>query len=101
MLSLCITGHAAATADGVVTSHVPPHAVVHCQPFCIFQAGAGMAVSEMVIASTLMDGSAASRHLARWHPGEAIRSVQLYGVRPDSIDWACRCGEGLRRKCSL
>lgn len=50
-----------------------------------------MAVSEMVIASTLMEGSAASRHLARWHPDETIRSVQLYGVRPDSVDWACRC----------
>lgn len=46
----------------------------------------------MVIAATLQSGSKASRHLARFHPGESLRSVQLYGVRPDSLDWACRCG---------
>eukprot|EP00878_Enallax_costatus_P026813 GHUV01028814.1.p1 GENE.GHUV01028814.1~~GHUV01028814.1.p1 ORF type:complete len:215 (+),score=56.91 GHUV01028814.1:540-1184(+) len=55
------------------------------------QAGASMAVSEMVIASTLREGNAASKHLAKWHPDERIHSVQLYGVRPGSIDWACRC----------
>lgn len=49
-----------------------------------------MAISEMVIASALQQGSAASRHLARFHPQEALRSVQLYGVRPESLDWACR-----------
>ncbi|KAF8065573.1 dus [Scenedesmus sp. PABB004] len=53
-------------------------------------AGAGLAVSEMVIASTLRSGAPASRHLARWHADEAVRSCQLYGVRPDSIDWAVR-----------
>eukprot|EP00775_Hariotina_reticulata_P003921 gene3921-4175_t len=44
----------------------------------------------MVIASALQQGSAASRHLARFHPQEELRSVQLYGVRPESLDWACR-----------
>lgn len=46
----------------------------------------------MVIASTLQSGNRASKHLARFHSAEATRSVQLYGVTPDSIDWACRCG---------
>jgi len=58
----------------------------------VVQAGARLAVSEMVIASTLRSGSRASQHLARFHAAEATRSVQLYGVTPDSIDWACRCG---------
>jgi tRNA-dihydrouridine synthase len=49
-----------------------------------------MAVSEMVIAATLQAGNHASRHLASWHPDEAIRSVQLYGVRPETLDWACK-----------
>jgi tRNA-dihydrouridine synthase len=54
------------------------------------QAGASMAVSEMVIAATLQAGNQASRHLASWLPGEAIRSAQLYGVRPETLDWACK-----------
>ncbi|WIA36593.1 hypothetical protein OEZ86_007882 [Tetradesmus obliquus] len=54
------------------------------------QAGASMAVSEMVIAATLQAGNAASRHLASWHPQEGIRSVQLYGVRPQTLDWAVK-----------
>lgn len=49
-----------------------------------------MAVSEMVIAATLQAGNAASRHLASWHPQEGIRSVQLYGVRPQTLDWAVK-----------
>jgi tRNA-dihydrouridine synthase len=54
------------------------------------QAGASMAVSEMVIAATLQAGNQASRHLASWHADETIRSVQLYGVRPETLDWACK-----------
>lgn len=61
-----------------------------CWCVCV-QAGARLAVSEMVIAATLQSGSRASTHLARFHPAEALRSVQLYGVRIDSLDWACRC----------
>lgn len=66
--------------------------VVRCTGFSCLQAGARLAVSEMVIASTLQSGSKASRHLARFHQQEVVRSVQLYGVTPDSLDWACRCG---------
>lgn len=43
-----------------------------------------------MIAATLQSGSKASTHLARFHQKEALRSVQLYGVRPDSLDWSCR-----------
>jgi hypothetical protein len=56
----------------------------------VVQAGAGLAVSEMVIAATLQAGNAASRHLASWHADESIRSVQLYGVRPETLDWASK-----------
>lgn len=56
----------------------------------LVQAGARLAVSEMVIASTLQSGSKASSHLIRFHADEARRSVQLYGVSPEPLDWACR-----------
>jgi hypothetical protein len=55
------------------------------------QAGARLAVSEMVIASTLRDGNKASAHLTRFHPNEALRSAQLYGVSHEPLTWACRC----------
>jgi hypothetical protein len=44
----------------------------------------------MVIASTLQSGAKASRQLIRFHPDEVLRSVQLYGVSPEPLDWACR-----------
>lgn len=47
-------------------------------------------MSEMLIAHTLQSGSKASQHLARFSEQELNRSVQLYGVTPQSIDWACR-----------
>lgn len=69
--------------------------------FVHVQAGARLAVSEMVIAATLQSGSKASRHLMRFHPSEELRSVQLYGVRPEPLDWACRWDPATHSACLL
>ena len=47
--------------------------------------GAGLYVSEMITARPLVRGDAQSRRLADFGPGEAPRSLQLYGVDPADI----------------
>ncbi|KXZ54152.1 hypothetical protein GPECTOR_5g250 [Gonium pectorale] len=49
-----------------------------------------MATSEMVIASALLLKNRKTRKLASFDPNESIRSIQLYGVRPDQIKEAVR-----------
>ncbi len=58
--------------------------------------GAGLYVSEMITARPLVRGDAVSRRLADFGPGEAPRSLQLYGVDPIDIGAAVRwlVGEG-------
>ena len=58
--------------------------------------GAGLYVSEMITARPLVRGDAQSRRLADFGPGEAPRSLQLYGVDPADISAAVRwlVGEG-------
>ncbi|HEY0138528.1 MAG TPA: tRNA dihydrouridine synthase DusB, partial [Nannocystis sp.] len=58
--------------------------------------GAGLYVSEMITARPLVRGDAQSRRLADFGPGEAPRSLQLYGVDPADIGAAVRwlVGEG-------
>ena len=58
--------------------------------------GAGLYVSEMITARPLVRGDAVSRRLADFGPGEAPRSLQLYGVDPADIGAAVRwlVGEG-------
>ena len=48
--------------------------------------GAGLYVSEMITARPLVRGDAVSRRLADFGPGEAPRSLQLYGVDPVDIN---------------
>ncbi len=47
--------------------------------------GAGLYVSEMITARPLVRGDPVSRRLADFGPGEAPRSLQLYGVDPVDI----------------
>jgi tRNA-dihydrouridine synthase len=59
--------------------------------------GAGLYVSEMITARPLVRGDAVSRRLADFGPGEAPRSLQLYGVDPADIGaavpgWSGRVG---------
>jgi len=58
--------------------------------------GAGLYVSEMITARPLVRGDPQSRRLADFGPGEAPRSLQLYGVDPADIGAAVRwlVGEG-------
>ncbi|MBL8976648.1 MAG: tRNA-dihydrouridine synthase, partial [Myxococcales bacterium] len=58
--------------------------------------GAGLYVSEMITARPLVRGDAVSRRLADFGPGEAPRSLQLYGVDPADIGAAVAwlVGEG-------
>ncbi len=58
--------------------------------------GAGLYVSEMITARPLVRGDLQSRRLADFGPGEAPRSLQLYGVDPADIGAAVRwlVGEG-------
>jgi len=44
--------------------------------------GAGLYVSEMVTARALVEGNARTMRMIGFRPGEAVRSVQLYGVDP-------------------
>ncbi len=46
---------------------------------------AGLYVSEMITARALVEGSPKSRRLAAFGPDEAPRSLQLYGVDPESM----------------
>jgi len=58
--------------------------------------GAGLATSEMITARALVRGEKKTLDLARFAPGERPRSIQLYGVDPDSLGKAARrlAGEG-------
>lgn len=49
-------------------------------------AGAQLCISEMVIAHTLVDGSREALQLVRFRGDEALRSVQLYGTKPGSLE---------------
>jgi nifR3 family TIM-barrel protein len=52
--------------------------------------GAGLYVSEMVSARAMLEGSAKTFGMLTFGPGEAVRSIQLYGVDPDVIGHAVR-----------
>ena len=58
--------------------------------------GAGLYVSEMITARALVIGNRRTLRLADFGPDEAPRSMQLYGVDPDSLGEATRrlVGEG-------
>ncbi len=58
--------------------------------------GAGLYVSEMITARALVEGNPKSRRLADFAPDEDPRSLQLYGVEPDSMGEATAwlVGEG-------
>ncbi|MDQ6784498.1 MAG: tRNA dihydrouridine synthase DusB [Actinomycetota bacterium] len=47
--------------------------------------GAGLYVSEMVTARALVEGNARTMRMIGFHPDEAVRSVQLYGVDPTVV----------------
>jgi len=53
--------------------------------------GGGLFVNQMVTARALLEGHASSWELARFHPAERIRSLQLYGTDPLTL------GEAVRR----
>ncbi len=53
--------------------------------------GAAMCTSEMLVASSLVQRNKATLKLAAFHATERVRSAQLYGVRPDDLEEACRC----------
>ncbi|MEM8883245.1 MAG: tRNA dihydrouridine synthase DusB [Planctomycetota bacterium] len=52
--------------------------------------GAGLYVSEMITAKGLVYGNEKTLHLADFGPDESPRSLQLYGVEPDSLAEATR-----------
>lgn len=52
--------------------------------------GGGLYVSEMVTSRALVERTKESLRLVGHHPSEEIRSVQLYGVDPKTIDAAVR-----------
>jgi nifR3 family TIM-barrel protein len=58
--------------------------------------GAGLYVSEMITARGLVERNAKTLHLAGFAPDEKTRSLQLYGVDPDSLGEAVALlvGEG-------
>jgi len=58
--------------------------------------GAGLYVSEMITARALKEGNRKTLRLADFGLDEHPRSMQLYGVEPDSLAWATRwlVGEG-------
>jgi nifR3 family TIM-barrel protein len=70
-----------------------PMAGVTDAPFRVLCAsfGGGLYVNQMVTARALLEGHAASWELARFHPAERIRSLQLYGTDPLTL------GEAVRR----
>jgi len=47
--------------------------------------GGGLFVSEMITSRALVEGSEESFRLIRHHPSESIRSIQLYGVEPETV----------------
>ncbi len=58
--------------------------------------GAGLYVSEMVTAKALLLGNEKTQRIAGFGPDESPRSLQLYGIDPDSLGEATRrlVGEG-------
>ena len=70
-----------------------PMAGVTDAPFRVLCAsfGTGLFVNQMVTARALLEGHAASWELARFHPAERVRSLQLYGTDPLTL------GEAVRR----
>ncbi|MHC4937749.1 MAG: tRNA dihydrouridine synthase DusB [Planctomycetota bacterium] len=52
--------------------------------------GAGLYISEMITAKGLVMGNERTLHLAGFGPDEHPRSLQLYGVEPDSLAEATR-----------
>lgn len=50
--------------------------------------GAGLYVSEMVSARALVEGNDKTHRMLAFAPEEAVRSIQLYGVDPDTIERA-------------
>ncbi len=52
--------------------------------------GAGLYVSEMITARALVEGNTRTTRMLAPGPGEALRSVQLYGVDPDVMARAVR-----------
>ncbi len=69
-----------------------PMAGVTDAPFRVLCAsfGGGLFVNQMVTARALLEGHAASWELARFHPSERIRSLQLYGTDPVTLGEAAR-----------
>ncbi|MFP3906456.1 MAG: tRNA dihydrouridine synthase DusB [Acidimicrobiales bacterium] len=70
-----------------------PMAGVTDAPFRVLCAewGGGLFVSEMLTARGLVEGGEKSWRMARHHPAEPIRSVQLYGADPATMGEAVRC----------
>ncbi len=70
-----------------------PMAGVTDAPFRVLCAsfGGGLFVNQMVTARALLEGHATSWELARFHPAERVRSLQLYGTDPLTL------GEAVRR----
>ncbi|CAN5538492.1 tRNA dihydrouridine synthase DusB [soil metagenome] len=73
-----------------------PMAGVTDAPFRVLCAsfGGGLFVNQMVTARALLEGHATSWELARFHPSEKVRSLQLYGTDPLTL------GEAVRRLVS-
>ncbi|MGY6502102.1 MAG: tRNA dihydrouridine synthase DusB [Acidimicrobiales bacterium] len=70
-----------------------PMAGITDAPFRVLCAehGGGLFVSEMLTARGLVEGGEVSWRMARHHPAEAVRSIQLYGADPATM------GEAVRR----
>jgi nifR3 family TIM-barrel protein len=47
--------------------------------------GAGLYICEMITSRGLVEGDAATRAMLAFDPGESVRSVQLYGIDPDTV----------------
>src|SRR5262245_36230353 len=58
--------------------------------------GAGLYVSEMIVAQGIVRGHLKTLHLAQFGPDESPRSIQLYSSRPSELEEASRLlvGEG-------
>ena len=52
--------------------------------------GGGLFVSEMITARALVERNATTMRLIQHHPSETIRSIQLYGVEPETMAAAAR-----------
>lgn len=76
-----------------------PMAGVTDAPFRVLCAefGGGLFVNQMVTARALVEGHLTSWDLARFHPSEKVRSLQLYGTDPRYLGEAVRrlVGDGL------